>query len=57
MTITMRAFAANGAVIKGDKATCKAQTIEDRGDYYAVIIHSNYEIRFTKKYWKVEMIA
>lgn len=57
MKITMKALAAKGAVIKGDTTTYEAQSIEDRGDYYAVIIHANREVRFTKKYWKVEMCA
>lgn len=57
MNITMKAFAAKGAVIKGDVVTYEAQNIEDRGEYFAVIIHANREVRFTKKYWKVERIA
>ena len=55
MKITMRAHTAAGSVFKGQTETYTAQSVEDRGDYYAVIIHANREVRFTKKYW--EMVA
>lgn len=30
--------------------------VEDRGDCYEVTIHSNYVRRYSKKYWKVEIL-
>ena len=40
-----------GNVIPGDVSIVYGKNIEDRGDYYAVIL-SNGERRYTKKYWR-----
>jgi hypothetical protein len=45
-----------GNVIPGTTEIIEAQTMEDKGSYYSVVIHENRERRYSKKYWKVEAI-
>lgn len=40
-----------GNVVPGEVSTVYGKYVEDRGDYYAVIL-SNGERRYTKKYWR-----
>lgn len=45
-----------GNVIAGTSEIIDAVAVEDCGEYYEVTIHSNRVRRYTKKYWRIEII-
>lgn len=45
-----------GWVLTGDIKDVEAQSVEDKGDYYSIMINSNRELRMSKKNWTIDRI-
>lgn len=45
-----------GWVLAGDIKDVEAQSVEDKGDYYSIMINSNRELRMSKKHWTIDRI-
>ena len=45
-----------GWVLTGDIKDVEAQSVEDKGDYYSIMINSNRELRISKKHWTIDRI-
>ena len=45
-----------GWVLSGDIKDVEAQSVEDKGDYYSIMINSNRELRISKKDWTIDRI-